>query len=162
MKITAVVLLALSLSVSAGLVEFGVHGGLLIPSGDGADFFSTSYIIGANVLAHMPIYAIEGSIGYGILQTDSSYTDFSASLIPVLVGIRTYAGPIFYGGGAGMYISSVSYAGYDDSESKIGAYGNLGMIFPTGSMDIEGSIKFHLVDFDFDKAWFGLTVGTYF
>ncbi len=162
MKITAVVLLAVSMTISAGLVEFGAHGGALFPSGSGGDVYSTSLIFGVNVLAHMPIYAIEGSIGYGILQAESDSLDFSASLIPVLAGIRTYTGPIFYGGGAGMYISSVTIDSVDTSNEDFGAYANLGMIFPTGSMDIEGSIKYHFVDFDTDKAWISVTVGTYF
>lgn len=42
-----------------------------------------------------------------------------------------------------MYITSVSYTtptgDIDDSESDFDAYGNLGMIFPTGSMDIEAA-----------------------
>ncbi|MCK4807843.1 MAG: hypothetical protein KAT09_09360 [Candidatus Aegiribacteria sp.] len=162
MKITVVALLALSMAVSAGFVEFGAHAGALFPSGDGGDAFSTSLIFGVNILAHMPVYAIEGSIGYGILQPENDSLDFSASLIPILAGIRTYSGPIFYGGGAGMYISSVSIGSVDTNSEDFGAYGNLGMIFPAGSMDIEGSIKYHLVDFDTDKAWFALTVGTYF
>lgn len=163
---TISLLLILSVSAFAGFVEFGAHAGGLFPSGDGGDFYSTSPIFGVNILAHMPVYAIEGSISYGILQCKDDLPDFSASLIPILAGIRTYTGPIFYGGGAGMYISSFSYellgVKIDDSDSDFGAYGNLGMIFPTGSMDIEGSIKYHLVDFDTDKAWFALTVGTYF
>ncbi len=166
MRTTFIVLLAASMAVSAGIVEFGAHGGALFPSGNGSDFYSTSLIFGVNILAHMPIYAIEGSVGYGILKSKNDLTDFSASLIPVLAGIRTYTGPIFYGGGAGMYVASVSYDSIlgkiDDSSSKFGAYGNLGMIFPTGSMDIEGSLKYHFVDFDTDKAWLSLTVGTYF
>ena len=162
MKITLVVLLAVSVIISAGLIEFGAHGGALFPSGNGGDTFSTSLIFGVNVLAHMPIYAVEGSIGYGILQPESDSLDFSASLIPILAGIRTYSGPIFYGGGAGMYISSVSIGSVDTNNEDFGIYGNLGMIFPTGSMDIEGSIKYHLVDFDTDKAWIAVTVGTYF
>jgi hypothetical protein len=161
MKMISLVLI-LSVSAFAGIVEFGAHAGVLLPSGNGGDFYSISPLLGLNILAHMPIYAIEGSVGYGILQAKEDHTDFSASLIPVLAGIRSYAGPIFYGGGAGMYISSVSYLGYDNSESEFGAYGNLGMIIPTGSMDIEASIKYHLVDFDTDKAWFSLTAGTYF
>jgi hypothetical protein len=113
------------------------------------------------------MFAIEGSIGYGILQTKLDQDDFSASIIPIIAGIRTYSGPIFYGGGGGVYISSVSYtdpvAGdVDDSDSKFGIYGNVGMILPAGTMDLEGSLKYHLVDFDPDKAWLALTVGTYF
>jgi len=166
MKITLTVLLIIFVTASAGLVEFGAHGGALFPSGDGSDFYSTSLIFGANILAHMPIYAIEGSISYGMLQSKNDLDDYSASLIPILVGIRTYSGPIFYGGGAGMYMASVSYqtslGKIDSSDSEFGVYGNLGMIFPTGSMDIEASLKYHLIDFDTNKAWLALTAGIYF
>jgi len=155
-------LLILTVSAFAGFVEFGAHGGVLLPTGDNGDAFKMSPVFGLNVLAHMPIYAIEGSIGYSILQSEVEHTDFSASLIPILAGIRSYTGPVFYGGGAGMYIASVSYTGYDESSSDFGAYGNLGMILHLGGTDLEGSIKYHLVDFDTNKAWFGITVGTYF
>ncbi|MBD3277404.1 MAG: hypothetical protein GF388_03805 [Candidatus Aegiribacteria sp.] len=155
-------LLILAFSISAGLVEFGAQGGLLMPSGDNSDAFSASPLIGACLLAHFPMYAVEGSISYAFLQPEEDLEDFSASLIPVLAGIRSYTGPVFYGGGAGMYMSSVSQDTIDASDEEFGAYGNLGMIFPTGAIDIEGSIKYHLVDFDTDKAWFSLTAATYF
>ncbi len=163
MKITVVALLAVSMAVSAGIVEFGAHAGILLPNSENSDAFNISPIFGVNVLAHMPVYAVEGSISYGILQPKGDISDASFSLIPILAGLRTYSGPVFYGFGAGMYILSMSSESYDDdSETDFGAYGNLGMILPTGSMDIEGSFKYHLVDFDMDKAWFALTVGTYF
>lgn len=148
--------------------EFGAHGGVLLPSGNGGDTFSTSFILGANILAHMPMFAIEGSISYSPLSTDagSEYTDYSASMIPILAGIRTYSGPIFYGGGIALDISSVSYESsgvkYDNTDSEFGAYGNVGVILPTGSMDVEASLKYHFVDFDFDAAWLGLTAGINF
>jgi len=157
-----ILVMALATLSFAGMVEFGAHGGLLLPSGDVGNAYSTSFMLGANLLVHMPIYAIEGSISYGILQPEEDVDDFSGSLIPILAGIRTYSGPIFYGGGAGMYMSSVSVGSVDTSDEEFGLYGNLGMIFPTGTMDIEGSIKYHLVDFDTDKAWLSITAGAYF
>ncbi len=166
-KLICMLLVVGTSSLTAGIVEYGLHGGLLLPSGDAGDFYSTSFLIGGQILAHTPMFAVEGSIGYGILQAKEDINDFSASLIPILAGIRTYSGPIFYGGGAGLYIGSVSYSDpvygdVDSSDEDFGAYGNVGMIFPLGTMDLEGSIKYHLVDFDTDKAWFSLTVGTYF
>jgi hypothetical protein len=168
MKKLVCIMLALGVSsLTAGMVEYGLHGGLLLPSGDAGDFYGTSYLIGGQILAHMPMFAVEGSIGYGILQAENDIDDFSASLIPILAGVRTYSGPVFYGGGAGLYMASVSYndptfGNIDSSDEEFGAYGNLGMIFPAGTIDLEGSIKYHLIDFDTDKAWFSLTVGTYF
>ncbi|MBN2588086.1 MAG: hypothetical protein JXA64_02495 [Candidatus Fermentibacteraceae bacterium] len=166
-RLICVLLIAGTSSLTAGMLEYGLHGGLLLPSGDAGDFYSTSFLIGGQILVHMPSFAVEGSIGYGILKAEEDINDFSASLIPILAGIRSYSGPIFYGGGAGLYMASVSYSdavygNVDSSDEDFGAYGNLGMIFPAGTIDLEGSIKYHLVDFDTDKAWVSLTVGTYF
>lgn len=167
MKKLICLLMALAVPAFAvGSVEYGVHGGLLLPTGDAGDFYSTSFLFGGNILAHMPMFAIEGSVSYGILQAEGDLEGFSASLIPILAGIRTYSGFVFYGGGAGLYMASAEWTEggttVDSSDENFGIYGNLGMIFPAGSMDIEGSIKYHLIDFDTDNAWIGLTVGTYF
>ncbi|OPL18946.1 MAG: hypothetical protein AVO35_03175 [Candidatus Aegiribacteria sp. MLS_C] len=167
MKHFLVLLLVVSVpSLTAGMVEYGLHGGLLLPMGDAGDFYGTSFLLGGQILAHMPMFAVEGSVSYGFLQPEEDIEDFSASLIPVLAGLRTYSGPIFYGGGAGLYMASAEYTvgttTYEASDEEFGIYGNAGMIFPAGTMDLEGSLKYHLVDFDTDKAWVSLTVGTYF
>ncbi|MCK4506816.1 MAG: hypothetical protein KAW14_14465 [Candidatus Aegiribacteria sp.] len=168
MRILMIVLLAASVSAFAGLVEFGGHAGVFIPVGDSLDGVNTSPIFGVNILAHMPTFAIEGSISYAPLSTEDvgGIVDYSMSMIPILAGVRTYAGPIFYGGGLGLYIASVSGellgASIDDTETDFGAYGNVGMIFPTGGMDIEASLKYHLVDFEFNDAMLGLTAGINF
>lgn len=167
MKKLICLLMALAVPAFAvGSVEYGLHGGLLLPTGDAGDFYSTSFLLGGNILAHMPMFAIEGSISYGILQEEEELEDFSASLIPILAGIRSYSGFVFYGGGVGLYMASAEYTAggitYDASDEEFGLYGNLGMIFPSGSMDIEGSIKYHLIDFDTDNAWIGLTAGLNF
>lgn len=50
----------------------------------------------------------------------------------------------------------------DETGSELGAYGNLGMILPAGGIDIEASLKYHLMDFNFDIGWLGLTAGINF
>ncbi|MCK5065423.1 MAG: hypothetical protein KAQ97_09075 [Candidatus Fermentibacteraceae bacterium] len=169
MKFLLIVLLAASFSAFSGLVEFGGHAGVLIPTGDDLDRFNTSPVFGVDILAHLPMFAIEGSVSYAPLSNDGlpGATDYSANMIPLLAGIRTYSGPIFYGGGLALHITSVSFTNYggdkvDNTESKFGAYGNVGMILPTGGMDIEASLKYHLVDLDFDETWLGLTAGINF
>ncbi len=166
MKLLLIVLLAASVSTFSGLVEFGGHAGVFLPAGDDLDLFKTSLIFGVDALVHMPMFAIEGSISYAPLSTDGipGVTDYTANIIPVLAGIRTYSGPLFYGGGLAYHISSVSFVDlvgtkHSDTESKFGGYANVGTVLPIGGMDIEASLKYHLVDFDFDSAWFGLTAG---
>ncbi|NOQ21210.1 MAG: hypothetical protein GQ565_00995 [Candidatus Aegiribacteria sp.] len=166
MKFLLIVLLAASFSAFSGLFEFGGHAGIFLPAGDDLDQFKTSPIFGVDALVHMPMFAIEGSISYAPLSTDGlpGVTDYSANIIPVLAGIRTYAGPLFYAGGLAYHITSVSFvdiAGVkqDETKSKFGGYANVGTVLPVGGMDIEASLKYHLVDFDFDSAWFGLTAG---
>jgi len=169
MKSLLIVLLLASVSAFSGLVEFGGHAGIFLPAGDDLDLFNISPIFGVDALIHMPMFAIEGSISYAPLSTDGllGNTDYSASMIPVLAGLRTYAGPIFYGGGLAYHTASVSFVDalgvkHDNTDSEFGGYGNIGMVLPVGGMDVEASLKYHLVDFDFDSAWLGLTAGISF
>jgi len=168
MKKLMIVLLVVSVSAFAGLVEFGGHAGLFIPSGYKLEYYKTSPIFGVNILAHMPMFAIEGSVSYVPISTEEmiGVTEHSVSMIPILAGIRNYSGPIFYGGGLALDILSVNMVREgvetDETDSRVGAYGNIGMILPTGGMDVEASLKYHLMDFDFDMAWFSLTAGINF
>ncbi len=168
MKKLITLLLIVSLSTFAGLVEFGGHAGVFSPVGSILDFYKTSPIFGVNILAHMPMFAIEGSVSYAPISTEEmlGVTDHSVNMIPILAGIRSYSGPIFYGGGLSLDIISINMEREgritDETSSRVGAYGNMGMIFPTGGMDIEASLKYHLMDFDFDGAWLGLTAGITF
>lgn len=168
MKKLVIVLLAVSVSAFAGLVEFGGHAGLFIPTGDMSDVYKTSPVFGVNILAHMPMFAIEGSISYVPISTEEvlGVLDYSVNLIPILAGVRTYAGPIFYGGGLSLDIASTSMEilgeKESDTDSRVGAYGNVGMILPVGGTDVEASLKYHLMDFDFDSTWLGLTAGINF
>ncbi|MFO7949559.1 MAG: hypothetical protein R6U36_04230 [Candidatus Fermentibacteraceae bacterium] len=158
----ALVLMAVLALAAFASTEFGFHGGLLLPTGDAGDAYNASPMIGANVLIHMPMYAIEGSISYAFLSSEYDYDNFSASMIPVLAGIRTYMGQVFYGGGLAYHHSSVSWDveggdDVDESDGEIGAYGNIGTILPMGGNDIELSGKLHWVDFD--DFWLGATAG---
>ena len=168
MKKLLILLLIGSLSAFAGLVEFGAHAGVFSPVGSVLDYYKTSPIFGVNILAHMPMLAIEGSVSYAPISTEeiTGVTEHSESVIPILAGIRSYSGPIFYGGGLSLDLISIDMvregSETDEMNSRMGAYGNVGMIFPIGGMDIEASLKYHLMDFDFDTSWFGLTAGINF
>jgi hypothetical protein len=148
----ALVLAAVLALTAFASTEFGFHGGLFLPTGDWSDAYSVSPMIGGQFLVHMPMYAIEGSISYVFLSPEEDYDDFSASMIPVLGGIRTYSGTLFYGGGLAYHHVSVEYEvngiEYDDSDGELGAYGNIGTIVPMGGNDVELSGKLHWIDFD--------------
>ena len=162
MKYALVLMAVLALAAFAS-TEFGAHAGLFIPTGrwsntdvgneDSVDY-GASPMIGANVLIHMPMYAIEGSISYVFLSSNQDYPDMSTSMIPVMAGIRTYSGTIFYGGGLAYHIHRFSWSedgqeeGIEGSEEFVGAYGNIGTILPMGGNDIELSGKLHWIDFD--------------
>jgi hypothetical protein len=154
-----IVLIALAAFAST---EFGIHGGLLVPTGDRADFYNASPMIGGHLLIHMPMYAIEGSVSYAFLSQEGDYDDWSANMVPVLVGIRTYSGTLFYGGGLAYHNVSTSYETeggeeIDTEDGEVGAYGNIGTIVPMGGNDIELSGKLHWIDFD--DFWLGATAG---
>ncbi|MEN8209905.1 MAG: hypothetical protein ABFR50_11715, partial [Candidatus Fermentibacteria bacterium] len=124
MKILLIVLLAASITAFSGLVEFGGHAGVFLPAGNDLDQFKTSPIFGVDALFHMPLFAIEGSISYAPVSTEevTGATDYSVNIIPVLAGMRTYVGPIFYGGGLAYHITSISFVDItgttqEDSES---------------------------------------------
>ena len=171
MRFALILAAVVSLAAFASYTEFGIHGGLYVPTGDWSDDgedglnYGASPMIGANILVHMPMYAIEGSISYAFINTGYDYDDYSAHMIPVLLGIRTYSGPTFYGGGLAYHTHSFSWDvetgdDVDESDSEIGAYGNIGTILPMGGNDVELSGKLHWVDFD--DFWLGLTGGINF
>lgn len=164
MRLCLLVTMVVSLAAFAGVTEFGIHGGAFLPTGDASDAFNISFGAGGNILAHMATYAIEGSISYVFLSPEHDLDNFSAYMIPVLGGIRTYTGNIFYGGGLALHYTSTSYdsAGVElgKDDSYLGAYGNIGTILGAGGTDIEISGKLHWIDFD--DFWIGATGGVYF
>ncbi len=51
-------------AVSFGSISHGPQVGIWLPTGDMGDVYNTSFGIGYQLLYHMPVVAIEGSIGY--------------------------------------------------------------------------------------------------
>jgi hypothetical protein len=164
MRLALLVAVLSTVAVFAGYSEFGIHGGFYLPTGDAGDAYNLSPTIGGQFLMHMPVYAIEASVGYVFLQPEADIEGFSAHMIPINAGIRTYSGSLFYGGGVELDMSSVSYetpAGdVDDSESDFGAYGTLGTIIPLGGTKLELAGKLHFIDFE--DLWLSAMAGIYF
>lgn len=161
MKLVFAAVLLLSVCAFAGVTEFGVHGGLMLPTGDFADAYKISPMIGGNLLAHMTSYALEFSASYIFLSPEDDLPDdFSANMFAILGGIRSYSGTLFLGGGIALHITSWDSGTTDDSETDFGAYGNVGTILPMGGNDIELSAKLHWIDFD--EVGIGLTAGINF
>lgn len=164
MKLAALVAILATVSAFAGYSEFGIHGGLFLPTGEAADAYGTSPMIGGQFLMHMPMYAIEASASYVFLSDELDMDDYSGHFIPLLAGIRSYTGSIFYGGGAELDMFSATWqtpGGEEDfSESYFGAYGNLGTIIPLGGNKLELSGKLHWMDFD--DMWLSAQAGIYF
>ncbi len=162
MKKTVIALIILALPLAAGFTEYGAHGGFMFPSGDSTDVYKGSPFLGAHILSHFPMFAIEASISYVFLGFDEDTLDPSGHMIPILAGIRSYSGSMFLGGGLELDLSSTEIASIDTSTTDFGAYVNAGTIIPTATMDIELTAKYHLIDFKFDKGWFSIGAGVYF
>jgi hypothetical protein len=159
--LTLILVLVFSAAAMAGFTEFGAHAGIFVPTGDMSDAYEMSPMLGAQILAHFASFAIEGSASYVFLATDESLgDDASASMIPLLAGVRSYSGNLFGGGGLAVHIISFDDGTTDESESYIGAWGGVGTEIPLGSMELELLAKLHWIDFD--EMGISLTAGTYF
>lgn len=147
-----VLVLALA-AVSFGYVSHGPQVGVWIPTGDMADGYGTSFGIGYQLLYHMPVVAIEGSIGYVFLTPEEiEGADVSAHLIPITAGIRSYSGSLYAAGGLEYDNTSVSVevGGVEtsDSDGEIGAYFGAGMVNRMGFGKLDLSARAHWMDFD--------------
>ncbi|PIE52430.1 hypothetical protein CSA37_06490 [Candidatus Fermentibacteria bacterium] len=176
---TLVIMAVLAAAAFGGLTEFGPQIGYWFPSGDAGDVYSGSFYFGGQVLSHMAVVAIEGSIGYVPLKLDDDYEDaleasaggdidFSGHIIPITAGVRSYSGKIYAAGGLELDIASAEIefpdgTDADDSDSEIGGYIGAGIITPlVGTGDIDISAKLHLMDFDTDEMWIGIQGGINF
>lgn len=144
-----VLVLALA-TVSFGYISHGPQVGIWLPMGDMADAYGTSFGIQYQLLYHMPVIAIEGSVGYVFLSPDVE--GYDAHLIPITAGIRSYSGSL-YGAGGLEYdniSSSVTVGGVEISESEgnIGAYFGVGMVNRMGFGKLDLSARAHWMDFD--------------
>ena len=93
------IMAALTTIAFAGIVEYGPQVGYWVPTGDVGDVYSGNLYIGGQVLFHLPLMAVEGSVGYVSLKPDVELTDFSGHIIPITAGIRSYMGPLYAAGG---------------------------------------------------------------
>jgi hypothetical protein len=164
-RYAALLALFLAFPGMAAGTQLGLHAGLFLPTGDAGDAFNASPFIGGQVLFHLPLYAVEGSASYVFLSSDADTLDnYSAHMIPLLLGIRSYMTGFFYGGGAELTMSSVSWDVGDtteeSSESDFGAYGVVGTELPLGGNEIELVGRLHWVDFD--DIWLSVQAGIYF
>jgi hypothetical protein len=159
---------AVSIPVMAEGIELGVNAGAMIPVASFMrDTYSTSPTAGANLIIYMQEYTLEGSISFLLLRNHSDLENFSASMIPFLVGLRSKSGSFFFGGGGALHFVTERYddpvhGEYDESSSLLGAYFKAGTRIHLMGEDVELSATLHLVDYLWDKAWTGITAGYYF
>ncbi|HOF65893.1 MAG TPA: hypothetical protein PLX54_02215 [Candidatus Fermentibacter daniensis] len=167
MKLAVVIAIIATVSAFADYSEFGLHGGFYIPTGDAGDVYNLSPMLGGQFLMHMPLFAIEASASYVFLQPENDIDGFSAHMIPLNAGLRTYGGGLFYGGGLELDMFSVSWdtpAGEEsESESDFGVYGTLGTVIPMGGKKLELAGKLHWINTDQDDQWWlSAMAGIYF
>ena len=149
------VLAAVSL---AGVFEYGPQVGYWIPTGDVGDIYESDLYFGGQVLFHLPLFAVEGSVGYVSLRQEAEPDDFTGQFVPVATGLRSYMGPVYAAGGFELAIMKL-----DGIETGIDKGGYLGAGFvPAISFvaDIDASARLHFVNFE--DMWIGITVGLNF
>jgi len=144
-----VLVLALA-TVSFGYVSHGPQVGVWIPTGEMADGYGTSFGVLYQLLFHMPVVAIEGSVGYVFLASELDNID--AHLIPITAGIRSYSGSLYAAGGLELdNFSSSAEIGeieVDSTWSDVGAYIGAGMVNRMGFGKLDLSARAHWMDFD--------------
>ncbi len=83
----------------AGIFEYGPQIGYWIPTGDVGDVYEADLYFGGQVLFHLPLFAIEGSVGYVSLRQEAEPKDFTSQFVPIAAGLRSYMGPVYAAGG---------------------------------------------------------------
>ncbi len=106
---TLIVMAVLATAAFAGIVEYGPQVGYWVPTGDVGDLYSGNLYIGGQVLFHMPVIAVEGSVGYVSLKQDEEDGGASGHLIPITAGIRSYMGPLYAAGGIEIDLQKVEF-----------------------------------------------------
>lgn len=146
-----VLVLALA-TVSFGYISHGPRVGIWLPTGDMADAYGTSFGIQYQLLYHMPVIAIEGSVGYVFLSPEEAEGfDASQNLIPITAGIRSYSGSLYGAGGleldnwSALEVNDIEVA---ESHSDIGGYIGVGMVNRMGFGKLDLSARAHWMDFD--------------
>ena len=162
----ALLIIALiSTTAFAGIIEYGPQVGYWAPTGDVGDAYNGNIYIGGQVLVHLPLMAVEGSVGYVALNDNQDLPGFSGHMIPVTAGIRSYMGPLYAAGGIELDMSSVEFeiitGPSEESDSQLGGYIGAGVVPMIPFMaDIDASVRLHFIDFS--DMWVGVTVGLNF
>ncbi|MCK5036619.1 MAG: hypothetical protein KAS73_12045 [Candidatus Sabulitectum sp.] len=144
----------------AGIVEYGPQVGYWSPTGDVDDVYSGNLYLGGQVLVHLPMLAVEGSVGYVSLKPDADVSDFSGHIIPVTAGLRSYMGPLYAAGGLEIDMTASDFHP-DENLNDFSGYIGAGVVPAIPFMaDIDASVRLHFVDFT--DMWVGITVGLNF
>ena len=165
MKLLMILMVLLSVAFGSDDLEFGVFTGAFIPAATYIrDTYSTSVILGVDLLFPISKYTLEASISTVLLRDHTDIENFSASMLPLRMGIRQHIGPIFMGGGMGMYLVTERYddpklGEYDETSDLWSSYFLLGAPLSISATDAEICISFHMVDQLLAKSWVGLTAG---
>lgn len=160
------IVMAVLAAAAFGFGEFGVQVGYWLPTGDAGDAFDGNFYFGGQYIYHMAVVAVEGSVGYTPLKWSEELEgyDYSGSIIPVTIGIRSYSSRIYAAGGLELDIvkTEVEGPGYseENSDSEVGGYLGAGIIVPMAAGDVDLSAKLHFVDFD--DMWVGIQGGINF
>jgi hypothetical protein len=163
MRITVLAIAGISMVSWAGGVEFGLFTGAMVPAASYIrQTYTTSPVIGADILHHMEHASLEASVSAVLLQHDVEFENYSASMIPIRAGFRTYTGPVFVGAGLGDYLitekfDDPEFGSFDETSFLLSAYFKIGSLVHFGETKVELAIEHHLVDFMFDKSWVGIT-----
>ncbi len=162
----ALLIIALiSTTAFAGVIGYGPQIGFWAPTGDVGDVYNGNLYIGGQVLFHLPVIAVEGSIGYLALNDEQDLPGFSGHMIPVTAGIRSYMGPLYAAGGLELDMTSIEFdllsTSVEASDNQLGAYIGAGIVpmIPFVA-DIDVSARLHFVDFS--DMWVGVTAGLNF
>jgi len=164
MKFVLILIVFLSV-VSGSDVEFGVFTGAFIPAASFIrETYATSAVLGVDLLYHMEKTTIEASISTVLLRDHTDVENFSASMLPLRMGIRQYTGPVFMGGGMGMYLVTERYddpelGKYDETSDLWSSYFLIGAPLSISGTDAEVCISYHMVDQLLAKSFVSLTAG---
>lgn len=152
----------LATAAFASLVEYGPQVGYWAPTGDAGDAYSGNMYIGGQLLIHLPLIAVEGSVGYVSLKPDVEIADFSGHIIPVTAGIRSYMGPLYAAGGLELDVQKIDTGSAENiTENDFSGYIGAGIVPAIPFVaDIDASARLHFVDFS--DMWIGFTIGLNF
>jgi hypothetical protein len=135
----------------AQMVRAGIGAGGYLPTGDAADVYNFTPGVHAAVVWRWggeegPV-GLEAQAGYWSLQDGLDLENYSASIIPLTLGVRYFLLPDFHlDGGAGIYRYAFKYkeklVNVDGTNNNLGLYAGGG--FQSGPFDLK--LRVHLPD----------------